>query len=69
MRSRGLKTVLGLVALLLPGGLLLLIGWVLVRAVARASARIRQETVRPGETGRVWQLSFRELMREARASL
>jgi hypothetical protein len=68
-----LKTGLGLVALLLPGGLLLLIGWVLVRALARVSARIREETRSPGTPGGVWQvvssLSFRDVLREARAAL
>jgi hypothetical protein len=73
VRSRGLKTGLGLVALLLPGGLLFLIGWVLVRALARASARIRGETTPSFELGRMWQalssLSFRDVLREARAGL
>ena len=73
MRSRGVKTGLGLVALLLPGGLLFLIGWVLVRALARASARVRQETRSPGQRAHVWQvvssLSFRDVLREARAAL
>jgi hypothetical protein len=73
VRSRGLKTGLGLVALLLPGGLLFLIGWVLLRALARASARIRGETGPSFELGRMWQaltsLSVREVLREARAGL
>ena len=73
MTSRGVKTGLGLVALLLPGGLLFLVGWVLVRALARASARIRQETSPSGALGRPWQvvsaLSFRDVLREARAAL
>ncbi|HEY1418343.1 MAG TPA: hypothetical protein VGF41_10570 [Myxococcaceae bacterium] len=73
MRSRGLKTGLGVVALMLPGGLLFLIGWVLLRAVARASARIRGETGPAFELGRMWQavssLSFRDVLREARAGL
>jgi hypothetical protein len=69
------KTGLGLVALLLPGGLLFLIGWVLVRALARASARVREETETrsPGELSGVWRvvssLSFRDVLREARAAL
>jgi hypothetical protein len=68
------KTGLGLVALLLPGGLLLLIGWVLVHALTQASARkIRQEATSPGEPAHVWQvvsgLSFRDVLREARAAL
>ncbi len=73
MRSRGLKTGLGVVALLLPGGLLFLIGWVLVRTLARASIRLREQTRSPGEPGGVWQvvsaLSFRDVLREARATL
>lgn len=73
MRSRGLKTGLGVVALLLPGGLLFLIGWVLVRALARASIRLREQTRSPGEPGGVRQvgstLSFRDVLREARATL
>src|SRR6185436_277419 len=73
VRSRGLKTGVGVVALLLPGGLLFLIGWVLVRALARASVRLREEMRAAGETGGVWQavstLSFRDVLREARATL
>ena len=73
MRSRGVKTGLGLVALVLPGGLLFLIGWVLVRTLARATARIRSEARFPAETGDVWdvlsRLSFRDVLREARAAL
>jgi len=73
VRSRGLKTGLGVMALLLPGGLLFLIGWVLVRALARASVRLREQTRSPGEPGGVWQvvsaLSFRDVLREARATL
>ena len=64
---------LGLVALLLPGGLLFLIGWVLVRALARVKARLNQEGQVPGERARLWQavsrLSFRDVLREARAAL
>jgi hypothetical protein len=67
------KAGLGLVALLLPGGLLFLIGWVVVRALARVSARIRSEVVARGEDAPVWEvmsrLSFREVLREARAAL
>jgi len=73
VRSRRLKTVLGLVALLLPGGLLFLIGWVLVRALARVNARLHEEGPVPGEPARLWQavssLSFRDVLREARAAL
>ena len=73
MRSRGLKAGLGVVALLLPGGLLFLIGCVLVRALARASIRLREQTRSPGEPGGVWRvvsaLSFRDVLREARATL
>jgi len=68
---RGLKTWLGILALLLPGGLLLLMGWVLVRALARVTARVREEMGSPGESTGVWQvvsnLSFRDVLREARA--
>ncbi|HZJ56136.1 MAG TPA: hypothetical protein VFD38_18485 [Myxococcaceae bacterium] len=68
-----MKTGLGLVALLLPGGLLFLVGWVLVRAFARAKSRIRQAPSSPGEPSGVWQavsgLSFRDVLREARAGL
>jgi hypothetical protein len=71
--SRGVKTGLGLVALLLPGGLLFLVGWVLVRALARARARIRQEPVSSVEPSGVWQavsgLSFRDVLREVRTAL
>jgi hypothetical protein len=70
---RGVKTGLGLVALLLPGGLLLLAGWVLVRALARARARSRTEAGMPGGGPPAWQvmsrLSFREVLQEARAAL
>ena len=70
MSWRGLKTWLGVVVLLVPGGLLILLGWVLVRALARASARLR-ETGSPGDTSGVWQvvsnLSVRDVLREARA--
>lgn len=73
MRSRGVKTGLGLVALLLPGGLLFLLGWVLLRALARASVRLRDETRSVGEPSGVWQvlstLSFRDVLREAWAAL
>jgi len=74
VRSRGVKTGLGLVALVLPGGLLFLIGWVLVRAMARASARIRQEEPSSSDApAHLWQvvsrLSFREVLREARGAL
>jgi len=73
VRSRGLKTGLGVVALLLPGGLLFLIGWVLVRALARAAVRLREETRSMGEPTGVWQvvstLSVRDVLREAKATL
>ena len=73
MSWRGLKTWLGVVALLLPGGFLLLMGWVLVRALARVSVRVREETSSPGEASGVWQvlssLSFRDVLRETRAGL
>jgi len=69
---RGVKTVLGVVALLLPGGLILLMGWVLLRALARANLRLREQSS-PGDTGGVWQvvsnLSFRDVLAEARAAL
>jgi len=69
---RGLKTVLGVVALLLPGGILFLMGWVLVRALARATVRLREGSS-PGDTSGVWQvvsnLSFRDVLAEARAAL
>ena len=72
MSWRGLKTVLGVVALLLPGGILVLMGWVLVRALARATVRLREESS-PGDTSGVWQvvsnLSFRDVLAEARAAL
>ncbi len=68
-----MKTGLGLVALLLPGGILLLAGWVLARALARARARVSSERSSTGEPPRVWQvvsrLSFREVLREARAAM
>ena len=66
VRSRGVRMGLGLVALLLPGGLLFLVCWVLVRALARARTRVRQEPVSPGEPSGVWQavssLSFRDVL-------
>lgn len=72
MTSRSMKTGLGLVALLLPGGLLFLLGWVLVRALARANARERSLAHAPGEPSRfrrvLSHLSLREVVREARAS-
>ena len=68
-----MKTGVGVVALLLPGGLLFLIGWVLVRALARASVRLREEMRSLGEPTGLWQvvstLSFRDVLREARATL
>jgi len=71
--SRGLKTGLGVLALLLPGGLLLLMGWLLVRALARVTARLREETRSSGEPSGVWRvlssLSFRDVLAEARAVL
>ena len=73
MSWRGLKTWLGIVVLLLPGGLLFLMGWALVRALARVSLRVREEKSSPGESSGVWQvvsnLSFRDVLREARAGL
>jgi len=67
---RGLKTWLGAVVLLVPGGFLILLGWVLVRALARATSRLR-ETRSPSDTSGVWQvvssLSVRDVLREARA--
>lgn len=71
MRWRGVRTGLALLALLLPGGLLLLAGWVLVRALARA--RSKAEASGPGVGAPAWQvmsrLSFREVLQEARATL
>jgi len=68
-----MKTGLGLAALVLPGGLLFLIGWVLVRALARVTARIRSEATFSGDTGHLWdvlsRLSFRDVLQEARAAL
>ena len=72
MSWRGLKTWLGVVVLLVPGGLLILLGWMLVRALARATARLR-ETRSLSDTSGVWQvvssLSVRDVLREARAGL
>jgi len=71
--SRGVKTGLGMAALVLPGALLLLIGWVLVRALARVTARIRSEPRFQAETNHLWdvvsRLSFRDVLREARTAL
>jgi len=71
--SRGLKTGLGLLALLLPGGLLVLMGWLLLRALARVTVRLREETRTSGEPTGVWQvlsgLSFRDVLHEARTAL
>ena len=73
MTWRGVKTGLGLLALLLPGGLLLLVGWVLVRALARGRDRSKAEASGPGVDAPAWQvmsrLSFREVLQEARATL
>jgi len=73
VRSRAMKTGLGLVALVLPGGLLFLLGWVVVRALARARARIAAEAGPSGWVSRSGQLlsglSFRDVLREARAAL
>jgi len=70
---RVVRTVLGVVALLLPGGFILLMGWVLLRALARANIRLREQTRSPGESSGVWQvvstLSFRDVLAEARAAL
>lgn len=68
-----MKTGLGLVALLLPGGLLFLLGWVLVRALVRARfrARVSAETGTPdggAPMGQVWQL-WQVLVRQARTAL
>jgi hypothetical protein len=66
-----MKTGLGLLALLLPGGLLFLLVWVAVRALARA--RIRSGAGSVGESSGGWEalshLSFRDVLREARATL
>jgi hypothetical protein len=71
--SRGLKTGFGVLALLLPGGLLLLMGWLLVRALARVTVRLREETRTSGEPNGMWRvvssLSFSDVLREARAAL
>ncbi|HET9156252.1 MAG TPA: hypothetical protein VFN91_06270 [Myxococcaceae bacterium] len=71
--SRGQKTGLGVLALLLPGGLLFLMGWLLVRALARVSARLREETRTSGEPTGVWQvlsnLRLRDVLQEARGAL
>ncbi len=75
MTWRGVKTGLGLLALLLPGGLLFLAGWVAVRALARACARARSTAGSgiPGGGAPLWQvmsrLTFREVLQEARATL
>jgi len=49
-----------------------LIGWVLLRALARANVRLREQSS-PGDTSGVWQvvsnLSFRDVLAEARAAL
>jgi hypothetical protein len=73
---RGLKKGLLVVALLVPGGILLLAGWVLLRALARATVRLREETRSAGEPSGMWQvwqvvssLSVRDLLREARGAL
>ena len=68
-----MKTGLGLVALLLPGGLLFLLGWVLVRALVRTRfrARVSAETGTPdggAPMGQVWQL-WQVLLAEARTAL
>jgi hypothetical protein len=71
--SRGQKTGVGVLALLLPGGLLFLMGWLLVRTLARVSARLREQTRASGAPSGVWQvvssLSFRDVLAEARAAL
>ena len=76
MRSRRVKTGLGLVALLLPGGLLFLVGWLFLRGLGRAHARARSAAVDPSGAVPMWQvwqlmsrLSFRDVLREARAAL
>jgi len=71
--SRGVKTGLGVLALLLPGGLVFLVGWVLVRALSRARARLDAEAEDGSARTPVWQLmsrlSFRDVLQEARAAL
>lgn len=73
MRSRGVRTGLGLVALLLPGGLLFFVGWVVVRALARARARARSRAENPDRGAPRWQAmarqSLREVLQEARPAL
>jgi hypothetical protein len=59
--------------LVLPGGLLLLMGWLLVRVLGRVTVRLREETRTSGEPTGVWRvlsnLSFRDVFREARTAL
>jgi hypothetical protein len=62
------RLVLGVAVALLPGGLLLLLGWVLARSLARAHARALARGVNPG-LWRTLAADFREVVREARAAL
>jgi hypothetical protein len=62
------KLVLGVAVALLPGGLLLLLGWVLARSLARARSRALARGVNPG-LWRTLAVDLREVVREARAGL
>jgi hypothetical protein len=66
------KLVLGVAVALLPGGLLLLLGWVLVRALVRAHSRASAREANPGPPPVLWRtlaVDIREVVREARAAL
>jgi hypothetical protein len=66
------KLVLGVAVALLPGGLLLLLGWVLVRALVRAHPRALARDANPGPPPVLWRtlaVDIREVVRDARAAL
>ena len=66
------KLVLGVAVALLPGGLLLLLGWVLARALVRAHSRVLAREPNRGRQPPLWRtltVDFREVVREARAAL
>lgn len=67
------KLALGVVVALLPGGLLLLLGWVLARALVRAYSRALAHQANTGPRLVLWrtlaEVDFRQVVREARAAL
>jgi hypothetical protein len=67
-----MKLVLGVTMALLPGGLILLLGWLLARALIRAHGRALARQPESGPRPALWRtladLDFQEVVREARAA-